>query len=448
MSKKQVVINADLTFGMTKSALVSMDSTTTISRPSFAVDKNTVGKKLLLWGEDNDFPQKVIADVRKNPELGTLLNKQASLLYSGGLEWGILKKVNGKEVLEPLPEAMDIEVAEWCRKTNINRYLLEASKDIYWFYNVFPEIILSLDRKKIVQICVQAAEECRFEVQNSKGVIENVYINAQWDDGAKETDGLTKKLPVIDPYYDPAGYLLTDTRGCNYIYPLNYANPGNKFYQLPDWNSIRESGWLAVSALVPKHKEALLKNQSTIKYHIQLASQYWEVKYKDWSKKTDPQKKKAMEAELTEIQNLITGAEKAGSNFWSVFLTDINQGKMVDMVKITPLDDKIKSGQYLEEGKDASIYTMSAVGLHPALIGTMPGGGLSGAGSNIREAYNLHMLSNKSFGDLVLEPLNMVAIPFNGWDPRMIFRFKNSFMTTLDTNTETSANPQTQAKAQ
>lgn len=446
MSEEAVILNEGNTFGIIKNAVVSLDSTTTIARPSFVIDKNTVGKKLLLWGEDNDFPQKVIADVRKNPELGTLLNKQASLLYSGGLEWGILKKVNGKETLEALPEAQDIEVAEWCRKTNINRYLLEASKDIYWFYNAFPEIILSLDRKKIVQICVQAAEECRFEVQNSKGVIENVYINAQWDDGAKETDTFTKKLPVIDPYYDPAGNLLADTRGLNYIYPLNYANPGNKFYQLPDWNSIRESGWLAVSALLPKHKEALLKNQSTIKYHIQIASQYWETKYKDWGKKTEPQKKTAMQTELAEIQALISGAEKAGTNFWSVFITDINQGKTVDMIKITALDDKIKSGQYLEEGKDASSYTMSAVGLHPALIGTQQSSGLSGAGSNIREAYNLHMLSNKSFGDLVLEPLNMVAIPFNGWDPRMIFRFKNSFMTTLDTNTETSEKPQTQTK--
>jgi hypothetical protein len=314
---------------------------------------------MLKWGDNNDFPQKVIEDVRKNPELGTLLDKQANLLYSSGLEWGIPKIVNGVEVLEPLPDATNNEIRTWCRKSNINRYLSEAATDLYWFNNVFPEIVLSLDGNRVAQLCTQAAEECRFSVQNSKGFIDLCYVNAQWASGETETSALTKKIPVIDPYYDPAGNLRAAKKGFNYIYPLNYAKPGNKFYQLADWNAIRESGWLAVSELLPKHKKALLENQSTIKYHIQISSQYWITKYSGWDKKPLAEQTQIKKNEIEGIQSLISGAEKTGVNFWSVFHSDLTRGVDNDLIKITPIDDKIKSGQYLEEGKDASVYLMS-----------------------------------------------------------------------------------------
>ena len=168
---------------------------------------------------------------------------------------------------------------------------------------------------------------------------------------------------------------------------------------------------------------------------------YWSKKYDGWENKSQPDKKKIKEKEIADIQKLIKGAEKAGSNFWSHVHTDLNQMKDLDLIKIEAIDDKIKSGQYLEEGKDASVYTMSAVGLHPALVGTTPNNGLGGAGSNIREAYNLFIMSNLSRQELVFEPINNVVVEYNGWED-VVFRPKNKFMTTLDTGVETSSTPQ------
>lgn len=440
-------ITEDGLFGVTKSAVFSTE--TNLSRPAYASVINTTGAKASLWGEDNDFPQKVIKDVRRNPELGTLLDKQANLLYGGGLDWGIpTKRDDGTEYLKPVDATTDKEIRLFIRRSNISRYLLEAAKDLYWFYNVFPEVVLSVDGKKVAQLCTQASEECRYGLQNNKGIIEFCYINAQWGDGAKPDSKETKKVPVLDPYYSPSEnlkeFLKKKSDQRNFIYPLNYANPGNKFYQLADWNSIRESGWLAVSELLPKFKKALLENQSTIKYHIQISDKYWTIKFDGYDTKTLKEKTAIKKNEIEVIQGLITGAEKAGVNFWSAFYSDLNQGKDNDLIKISPIDDKIKDGKYLDDGKDASAYTMSAVGLHPALVGTTPSSGLGGAGSNIREAYNLHMLTNKSRQDLILEPLNNLIIEFNGWPVEMEFRFKNQFMTTLDTNTEVSNKPQKQ----
>lgn len=443
----KVFFDADLMMGVTSLAVVSA-SVKDLKKPTSTIDKDTVTKDYIPWGDGNDFPQTVIEDVDKSPGLGTMFDKQANLLYSAGLEWGKLKKDSkGNEYLEPLPENIDQEIMLWCKRSNINRYLIEASTDLYWFSNVFPEIVLSRDKSKIAQICVQAAEECRWGKQNpNTGLIDFCYISANWPSATIDNPH-TKKLPVIDPYYNAADYLREKSNSgsnFNYIYPLNYASPGKKHYQLAAWNSIRESGWLEIALLVPKFKKALLENQSTIKYHIKVSDKYWKFKYEDFDRKTKEQRTEIMRKEIDSIQKLISGAEKTGNNFWSMFYSDIPQLKDLDLVKLEPIDDKIKSGQYLEEGKDASIYTMSAIGLHPALVGTMPNNGLGGAGSNIREAYNLHILTNKSRQDLILEPLNLLVVEYNGWGVDTVFRFKNQFMTTLDTGTETSSKAQQQ----
>ena len=74
--------------------------------------------------------------------------------------------------------------------------------------------------------------------------------------------------------------------------------------------------------------------------------------------------------------------------------------------------------------------------MHPALSGITPNSGMGGAGSNIREAYNLHIIMNQFNQDLILEPLYVVR-DYNGWGDDIEFKFKNSLMTTLDAGKET-----------
>ena len=392
---------------------------------------------MALWGDNNDFPQRVIEDVRKDPEIGTLLDKQARLLYSGGLVWGkITQKDNGQEVLTALEGNKNTVIKDWIRRSNISRYLYEAAKDLYWFNNAFPEVILNVGRTEIVQLCAQPAEQCRWSKQNSKGFSNICYINANFPDD-KETSERTVKLPVIDPYYDPAETLRT-LKGTNYIYPLSIPTPGSKYYQLADWNSIRQSGWLEVSQAIPKFKKSLLEKQLTIKYHIEIADRFWDLKYPDWGKLDETSRQEIKRQELANFQEMMAGLEKTGSSLFTPFKVDFNLGKEFSLWKITAIDDKIKQGSFLEEGKDASLYKQAAIGLHPALVGTMPNSGLGGAGSNIREAFNLHILSCRAHQDIILEPLNNLVKYYNNWDPEVEFRFRNSFMNTLDKGSETS----------
>jgi hypothetical protein len=407
--------------------------------PTSTVFKSEGNEELAVWGTNNDFPQLVIADVRKDPELPNLLDEKARLLYSGGLIFGkLVKGKDGSESLEPLDEGAAKEINEWLTRANINRYIYEASKDLYWFYNAFPEIILSVDRKKIVSICTQPAEICRWKKQNpSTGLSEICYLNANFPD-AKLTDKETKKLPVLDPYYDPAGKLLIDDKGTNYIYPLSIPTPGSTYYQLADWNSIRESGWLEVSRAIPKFKKSQLEKQMSIKYHIEVSNLYWENKYPEFASKPTAEKVKIKEKEFRNFQQILAGAERAGSNLFTVLLTDPTLGKEYSLWKVNVLKDKLESGVFLEDGKDASLYKMAAIGIHPALLGTMPNNGMGGAGSNIREAYNLHVLKVRAHQDIILEPLNTLIKTYNKWPEDLAFRFRNSFMNTLDKGSETT----------
>lgn len=418
------------------SAIATTTNVKEITRPTVSVAKQTGSDDISPWGADNDFPQQVIKDVRIDTEIGAILDKKARLLYSGGITFGTLERGdNGTEILKAPEPNIAKTIDDFFIKSNINLYLMEAAKDLAWFYNVYPELVRSKDMTKIVQLCVQASEECRWSKQNPKtGLIEYCYINANFPD-AKSTDTLTKKLPVLDPYYDPAGRMKENTKDLNFIYPISYPSPGNKFYQLADWNSIRSSGWLDVSKLIPAFKKALLENQLTIKYHIKISDQFWGWKFPDWGKKTEVQKKKAMQEELDKFVKLMKGTDKTGAPFISSFKTDPGTGKEYQGWIIDVIDDKLKDGKYLEDGKEASAHKMAALGLHPALVGTMPNSGLGGAGSNIREAYNLFILENQPNQDLLLAPLYVVR-DYNGWGPEIVFRFKNSLMTTLDTGKE------------
>lgn len=434
---EKVLYNADksVAFFAQVGAVVSTD-VKKLTRPNYSIDKIASTRNVMYWGDGNDFPQQVIADVRKDPEIGTLLNKQASLLYSGGVSWGIPKKVNGKLVYEDLPESDDKLVRQWWRRTNGDKYIAETAKDLYWFYNAFTEIVLDGSGKNIIQLCAQAAEECRFGPQNPKsGIVDTCFMNAQWPSGGPGDD-FTKELPVLDCYYDPATQLATNAKSLNYIYPLSIATPGNKFYQLADWNSIRESGWMEVSQAIPQFKKALLANQMTVKYHIQISSLYWEIKYTNWTKMSDAEKMTAIETETTAMEETLTNAVNAGKSIRSGVLHNKNypQYSGIELVKITPIDDIMKDGKYLEDGKDASFYKSTAIGLHPAL--GMMTAGMSGAGSNIREAYNLHIFMAKAVQDESLSCLNNVVVPFNRFPEEMVFYYNNQQMTTMDAGKE------------
>lgn len=392
-------------------------------------------QKIAYWGDDNLFPQNVkkLADLTFIPGV---IAMQVRALY-GSLEYGVevFDPATKKYVFTP---SENPDVDDFLKKTNVKRYLIEAASDFYWFGNIFPELILTNDRSKIASISVQEAMFSRFEKQNPKtGAIENCYINANWDNGGKEDDPNTTVIPVIDPYYDAVGSLQARKDGFKYIFPLSFPTPGSTFYQVAPWDSVRKSGWLEIASLIPKWKKALMTNQLSIKYHIEVPDYYWSWKYKDWENKTDAQRKTIVENELKNFNAFFSSPDNSGRSFMTQSKFDSERNIQYPGWKITALDDKLGDGKYIDDSNEASSQLLFALGVDGTLIGTTPGKSMgAGSGSDKRVAYNMYMQLRQADEDILFEPLHFIR-DYNGWDPKLKFRFRRRDIVTADNGTST-----------
>jgi hypothetical protein len=408
--------------------------------PTTPVDKETATGTIAPWGPGNDFPQQVLAAISKSTIIKPVLDWKTRAVYGKGIIYGkvIGFQEDGSEIFQ---RVNDHVVKEFFRKSNLNRFGFEGIQGLMYFANAFPELVLSNDRSQITSISIQDTPYCRYSAQTAgEAVPQWVYISANWP-AAQPGDGYTTKVPVLDVYYDVVESLRNDTRGFKYIYPLSLPSPGQALYQLAVWNVIIKSGWLDVALAIPEFKKQLFINQLSIKYIIEADIRYWEWKYPDWAEKKEGERKGLIAEELEAFEKTMAGTDGAGKSILAVTMPDPAGGPPIKVFTVTAIDDKIKSGLYIEDSQEASSHHYTALQVDPTLSGISPGKGMgAGSGSDKRVAFNAFIATHAFYQDLILEVLNLVR-DFNGWDPELEFRFLNPEINTLDTNSETSNKP-------
>ncbi len=375
------------------------------------------------WGRNNLFPQDVVKAAEPSTIIGPAISKQVKLSYANGIRAVKRKIVEDKEVFVPV---IDKDFNDFYRNSNLPLYIMEAMSDLYWFLNPFPNFVLSRDRKKIVQLFEEEACYCRWGKPDEKtGLVRKCFISANWEKGTPPEDEILK-VDVIDPYFDPVRQI-REHSAHRYVYPLSFPSPNRHYYQLAPWNAAITSGWLAFSLQIPKFKEAMMKNQIAVKYHLEIDEAYWPLHYEGWNEKKTEEKKTLKTQFLDEFNKSLADTKNAAKTIMTAFRID-KTGNERSLWKITPIDDKIKSGIYVEDSQEASTHLMNAMELDPAIFGNGPGKNFgSGSGSDKNAAYNLYMASVKPFHDLILAPLYVVR-DYNGWDPELEFEFRTTFM--------------------
>ncbi len=389
------------------------------------------------WGTDNLRPQRLVKALNGLPQAKQVLQWQAKALYSGGLIYGT------EDAAGNFTPIKDLAVDTFIRDSNVQRYLIESCVDYYWFGNPFSEIGLN-GARKAAWIVNQDASFCRKGVPDEKtGISKKVYISADWEDNAAitEKDG----VEMIDPYFNRVGQV-KDGSAAKYFYSASFPSPGKIFYQELAWHDLTESGWLDVLKAIPAFKKALFKNQISVKYHIEIADWYWEFRYKgEWEKISGDASLRSSKIKETieEIETSLTNVENAGKSIKSWLRTGAD-GKQESAIVIHQLDDKIKTGMYIEDSQEAFIHIAFSFGVDPTLIGMTPGKsiGSSGSGSDKRVAYNIYMLNCKADQDIILEPLHFIR-DLNGWNPEIKFMFKNYYIATLDQGKEVTSSGST-----
>jgi hypothetical protein len=399
----------------------------------------------VYWGDDNALPLDLIEKVYKNPvtTAGLLFNVQ--LGYGEGIQAGHYDSTSGKRVFVPVED--NAEVNEFFENNDISGYLLEQLTDITFFYNVFPEIILN-KAGKVASLKSKEAAFSRWGEMNIKtGLIEHHYYSAKWGKNPMPDDiDITPVLNANNPLRhlrillgreaDDDGKKMESVVNKNqfrYIIPLSFPTPGRSYYQKPYYSSIFDSGWYDYSCKIPEFKNALLDNQQTIKYHVQLAADYFSEIFKAEAI-VDPELKAArIKKEYADINKFLSGVKNTGKSIIS-YVRYTPDGKELPRMKITAIDNNFKGGEYLDDSEEASNIMSYAMSVHPSLIGSSPGKAKTINGTEARELFIIKQSLMKPIRDRILRPLYIIKA-INGWDPTLKFVIPNIELTTLDKNT-------------
>jgi hypothetical protein len=296
-------------------------------------DQSGQSREYWMWGSGNNLPKKIIEALDSNVLLPTVIDFKTDILNSGGLVYGIVRNENGREVIEPLQIP---EIDAWLERSAIHQYLEESTQDLFTFGNIFPELLLNM-RREIVAIHALDASECRLGKQDEKtGAIKKVHVSANWDKTSPEDE---TKVDALDQTYDVKGQILNGTKH-KYVLPLRKLSRGVKYYTRSPLENLMNSGWLDVANSIPQWKKAVMNNQLSIKYHIQINEAWLRWKYKDWDDVDDNERNNRKKELASNFMKVMKGDDKAGGAHLSTFKQENGQeivGWKIEPIKMSDL---------------------------------------------------------------------------------------------------------------
>jgi hypothetical protein len=440
---------------------------------ALAVKKLQNSIPIVPWGEDNRFPQNIANLLSACGIAKAGLDWKARALWGQGI---IPVKVLGyeqegnKEIVAPLDRIEYAEVYKFIETRQFYRFYLEFLQDWVWYGNCFPELLLSLDHKSIIGIVHQESCDVRYQEMNDAAIIENVYLSKVWGASKDQYNlfnpdrtvpgvqvnpafntttladtKLYKTVPAIDMYNALASAkayadaLPDNAMPASFILPVNYPSPGKTYYQTPNWDAARLAGWIDIVIKIPAMMLAMLNNAFHIKYHIEIPEEYFNRRFPGYRDMDYEKRKECRSTLINEMNTFLKGSDKAGSAFLSYFDSDVHSGNEYNRIKINTLEHKVTIDKEAMATAAGNAEIMFAMGINPDILGaSMPGGAYGGnkGGSNIREGKLVYDSMLTLERNVILEPLYLVR-DFNGWDPDIQFRFRDTILTTLDKNTGT-----------
>lgn len=405
------------------------------SKPTTKVVDN--GKKVITsdwspWGTNNKFPQEVFEDLEKSSILLQSIRDRAKVHIGSGIVYGHQVQVekNGEKVIKFERLIID-EIEEFLEETNSYAKQFQIALDLETYYNAFVEYIYNNGGTKIVNYNAPKAYYCRKKKQDDKGTSSQIYVSSKWPKPTKD------EVTAVD-CYDPE-----KTNQKKFMEHIQYpcSTPGTN-YSLADWDVIRRNDWLDIAESVPKMKKMIFKNQSIIKYHIEMPDNYFELNCTNWEDKgVDGQKayKEEFEKKLTEF---LAGIENYGASI--ITYTPVgDDGQLMGGIKINVLDNKMKEGMFLPDSSAADYQVLFAIGVSPGIRGVgMPGEKNGGSGSFVREdLWKMQILAIPD-AHFSLRPLRLIS-KINKWSERLnkgkriIFKYGDvSTLRTLDQNSK------------
>ena len=397
--------------------------------------------KVASWGSGNSFPSDAEAIIGKTGVLNTGLRFIQRVIVGQGI---FPCKVTGYDDKgnELLEVVNDPAITKIINGRNVRRYLHNSTRDYIKFGQAFPEFIFTADGKKVHGVDVKNALYSR-NLEKKNGIIPGIVVSGKWPDSPSEKKdySVIDLLDMYDPYFDmESRRLLGNTVGKTVAFPLRDEWSNNEYHPLPIWWSAKLAGWIDIALKVPSFLLKIYEQQITIKWHIQVPYAYWEKQFPEKDFKTAKEREAAIQKEMDEIEECLTGSDNANKALFTMFEMNPN-GKVEEQWIITALDNKMNAQENLITSAAANSEICFALMINPNVFGAgMPGGTYAGnqGGSNIREAFLVNIALAWLDRQALLDPLELM-LQFNGIEDVQL-RFRNTILTTLDSGSGTTKN--------
>lgn len=372
-------------------------------------------QKISIWGRDNLFPQHLMSLYQNNIFPG-LMDFKVDMLYSLGPQLYV-KKIIGNQMVE-VP-VIDYEIEDWLESWDVKNFIADQFTDFVWTENLFTQKVVNKTKALPIRRLEHInTEECRLSIMNTKGISEKIVMG-NWRD---------KRDYVVVDRWDP----LKPTKHGVYMIHAKKKSFGFRYYNYPVYIGVTYK-WLPLANEIPTFHLSRLQNSINAKFHIKIpvASLQALKELHNWNK---DQIDKWLEDKLTEIDNMLAGAENAGKVFYTFKTSDAN-GKELSGWEIIELknSEKEMSEANLRLFNETNQAITSAVQVQPSLACIQLGEKMS-SGSEVLNSYNLHIKTRTTIArNLVMDNINR-AIRLNWPDKRVYLKIEDAVLVKQEDN--------------
>lgn len=348
---------------------------------------------------------------------------------------------------DPQAAAVGAELRSFLTRNDTAQLFMEQVTDMKYYDFSVLLLCLSRDRSKIVAVRHRDACHVRFEPRGERGVPEYIVVG-NFRHGLPQN---AERFALLDPS-DPLGDLLVRTgREADPLTgqprtpeqvsrePLTYAvatrmpTVGCAYYPMPYYAAIFADYYYDIYRLIGMAKRHMIQNTSAPRLQVEVHRSYWDNVCDEEHIMDEAER---LERKLQERQNItdfLTKPQNAGKT-WVTTYDTTPDGQPVSMVRVNNLSQGStkEGGAWSEDMQEAANSICFAMGVHPNVVGAVPGKSQSNnSGSDKRELFTLKQSLEKATHDILLRPWHAV-LHFNGWDRHFHPTIPMVELTTLD----------------
>ena len=341
------------------------------------------------------------------------------------------------------------EWKEFTESNNLNLHFLQCLQDDTHLDMYFPTIGLSIGRKgeewkpKIVKIGYLPAVCTRMEEMDSRLRVNYVYYSEKWRKDA--TPKLENRDVVAYPTLMPQNMLPELRRQVEknkfrslrqrptwFCCPSFYPSMQKPYYPQPVWWSIFTSRTYDYASTLITDKANARQNATMWGKMIFINNEYLRAMFDAQGAETPEDQELIRNDIYKRMNDFLQRRENNGKTICLDMFVGPDGKTMQHAVEIVDVPQVSNSKEMKDELEEISSIIFFAIGVHPALIGAVPGKSSSG-GTYQRELSLLKQNQVSPRQRIYLRFMNNIYA-FNEWDPHGEIVIRQQVLTTLDRN--------------